>query len=87
MKIADRFNDSGFSRWINGKQGRIFRFAAGIMFLILGIIFQNYPLGIVALVWSFFPISAGAADICYISACLGGPLSGYKIRKQQKEFK
>lgn len=42
-------------------------------------------MGIAALVWSVFPLSAGAFDVCYISAALGGPLSGSKIREQQSE--
>jgi hypothetical protein len=29
-------------------------------------------------------LSAGAFDICYVSAVLGGPLSGAKIRNMQK---
>jgi hypothetical protein len=30
--------------------------------------------------WSALPLSAGALDLCYISAVLGGPISGAKIR-------
>jgi len=32
---------------------------------------------------SIFPLSAGGLDWCYISAVLGGPLSGPKIRAGQ----
>jgi len=35
-------------------------------------------------VWSIFPLSAGVLDICYISASLGGPISGAKIRSKYK---
>ena len=38
----------------------------------------------ISMVWSLLPLSAGAFDICYVSAALGGPLSGTKIRSQQK---
>ncbi|HEX3270310.1 MAG TPA: hypothetical protein VHR15_06650 [Ktedonobacterales bacterium] len=74
------FNGSGFSRFLNSRGGRIFRIVAGIGFLVLGLIFRDHLLGILSLAWSVFPLSAGAFDICYISAALGGPLSGNRIR-------
>jgi hypothetical protein len=83
MNAADTFNHSSFSRWINGRSGRLFRLTAGMVFLIVGIIFSNTPWGIASLIWSVFPLSAGAFDICYISAVLGGPLSGKTIRATQ----
>ena len=78
--LAAAFNASGFSHFLNSPGGRIFRILAGIGFLILGLIFRDHPLGVLSLVWSVFPLSAGAFDICYISAALGGPLSGNTIR-------
>ena len=78
--LAASFNQSGFSRFLNRPAGRIFRLVAGMGFLILGLIFRDTPLGVLSLVWSVFPLSAGAFDICYISAVLGGPLSGKTIR-------
>jgi hypothetical protein len=39
---------------------------------------------VLSMVWSVFPLSAGVLDICYISALLGGPLSGAKIRARYK---
>lgn len=77
---AEAFNRSGFSRFINGIYGRAFRIVAGLGFLILGLVFRDHLLGVLSLVWSVFPLSAGAFDICYISAALGGPISGKKIR-------
>jgi len=80
--LNDAFNRSGFSRFLNGSAGRIFRLVAGIGFLVVGIIFRDSVLGIISIVWSIFPLSAGAFDICYVSAALGGPISGKKIRKE-----
>jgi hypothetical protein len=80
MPSADRFNATGFSRWINGTGGRVFRLLAGASFLLLGLTFRGHWWGIAAGVWSFFPLSAGLFDICWISAALGGPLSGRTIR-------
>jgi hypothetical protein len=78
--IAVAFNGSGFSRFLNSPGGRIFRIVAGLGFLILGLVFREHLLGVLSLVWSVFPLSAGAFDICYVSAALGGPLSGNRIR-------
>ena len=78
--LAAAFNQSGFSRFLNSPAGRIFRLVAGMGFLILGLILRDHLLGVLSLVWSVLPLSAGAFDICYISAALGGPLAGKKIR-------
>jgi hypothetical protein len=86
MGNADKFNQSGFSHWINSTKGRIFRICAGIFFLAIGVMFRDNALGVASIVWSFFPLSAGLFDMCYISAALGGPLSGSKIRKQQSRL-
>lgn len=82
--LAESFNQSGFSHFLNGPSGRVFRIAAGMGFLILGLVFRDHLLGVLSLVWSVFPLSAGAFDICYISAALGGPLSGKQIRSAYK---
>jgi hypothetical protein len=82
--VAESFNQSGFSHFLNGPSGRVFRIVAGMGFLILGLVFRDHLLGVLSLVWSVFPLSAGAFDICYISAALGGPLSGKQIRSAYK---
>jgi hypothetical protein len=82
--FAESFNQSGFSHFLNGPSGRVFRIVAGMGFLILGLVFRDHLLGVLSLVWSVFPLSAGAFDICYISAALGGPLSGKQIRSAYK---
>ncbi|HEU4783265.1 MAG TPA: hypothetical protein VFS83_07995 [Ktedonobacterales bacterium] len=82
--LAASFNQSGFSHFINSPSGRVFRIVAGLGFLILGLVFRDHLLGVLSLVWSVFPLSAGAFDICYISAALGGPISGKQIRGAYK---
>ena len=84
QSLAEKFNRSGLSRFLNRPAGRIFRLAAGIVFLLVGVVYREYTLGILSLIWGVFPLSAGALDICYISALLGGPLSGARIREKQK---
>ncbi len=80
MSTHEAFNRSSFSQAINSSGGRLFRLVAGSSFLLVGLAYRDRPLGVAALVWSVFPLSAGIFDICWISAALGGPLSGAKIR-------
>ncbi len=80
MSMHGAFNRSSFSRFINSPPGRIFRLVAGTGFLVLGYVYRDHALGLAAMAWSVLPLSAGTFDLCYISAVLGGPLSGAKIR-------
>jgi hypothetical protein len=77
---AQRFNGSRFGRFINSRPGRAFRLVAGTGFLVAGLARLPSPLGAGLLAWSVFPLSAGAFDVCWISAALGGPLTGGRIR-------
>lgn len=86
MRWHETFNQSGFSRFINSSSGRFFRLIAGAGFLVVGYLFRDNPIGVLAMVWSIIPLSAAALDICYISAILGGPLSGAKIRDAQSPW-
>lgn len=83
MKTHETFNKSGFSRILNTPAGRTIRVAAGIGFLVAGLIKLKKTGGVVSVLWSLLPLSAGALDLCYISGVLGGPLSGKKIREMQ----
>lgn len=80
MSAHDAFNRSAFSRFINSPAGRVFRLAAGTVFLGAGYAYRDHPLGVASMAWSVLPLSAGALDLCWVSAALGGPLSGTKIR-------
>ncbi|OGD27094.1 MAG: hypothetical protein A2028_02045 [Candidatus Aminicenantes bacterium RBG_19FT_COMBO_59_29] len=84
MSRHEAFNRSGFSKFLNSPAGRIFRLVAGTGFLVIGYIYRGHTLGVLSMVWGAFPFSAGALDVCYISAVLGGPLSGAKIRSKYK---
>ena len=83
MTLADRFNATGFSRWINSSGGRAFRLVAGTTWLVVGVLFLDHWWGIAAAGWSFFPLTAAIFDVCWFSAMLGGPLSGTVIRSGQ----
>jgi hypothetical protein len=83
-RLEEVFNRSGFSRFINSPAGRVFRLVAGAAFLVVGYMYRSHTLGVVSMVWSVLPLSAGAFDLCYISALLGGPISGAKIRDKYR---
>lgn len=78
--LADTFNRSRFSQFLNRPEGRVFRVVAGSAFLVTGLLFRRTRPGLAALAWSVFPLTAGGFDVCYISAALGGPFSGKRIR-------
>jgi hypothetical protein len=84
MRLHEAFNRSAFSHFLNSPAGRVFRLAAGSAFLVAGFIFRAHFLGVVSMVWSIFPLTAGGFDVCYISAGLGGPFSGKVIRESYK---
>ena len=80
MSTAEAFNRSGFARFINSSAGRVFRLVVGTGFLVVGYLYRDQTLGVISMVFSILPLSAGVFDLCYVSAILGGPLSGEKIR-------
>jgi hypothetical protein len=84
MTKYESFNQSDFSKFLNSLAGRILRLIIGIGFLVVGYMFRDHALGVISMVWGLLPLTAGAFDICYVSAALGGPLSGKKIRSKEK---
>ena len=84
MSTAEAFNHSGFARFINSPAGRVFRLVVGVGFLVVGYLYRDQTLGVIAMVFSILPLSAGVFDLCYVSAILGGPLSREKIRELQR---
>jgi len=80
MTWQETFNRSRFSHFINSPPGRIFRVVAGAAFLIVGVVFRHHLLGVLSMLWSVLPLTAGFFDVCYISLALGGPFSGAIIR-------
>jgi hypothetical protein len=82
MRAYESFNRSGFGHFINSPAGRVLRLASGTAFLVAGYLFRARPLGVASMAWSALPLSAGAFDVCWVSAALGGPLDGTTIRRQ-----
>jgi len=84
MSKSESFNQSSFSKFLNSPAGRIFRLVAGSGFVFVGYIYRDQTLGLFSIVWGLLAISAVAFDLCFISAVLGGPISGTKIRTNNK---
>ena len=84
MKSYEVFNQTDFSKFLNKPIGRIFRIVAGIGFIVIGYVYRNHALGVFSIVWGVLALSAGTFDLCFISAALGGPISGTKIRSIYK---
>jgi hypothetical protein len=59
----------------------VVRIVAGLTFLGAGLRHRHTASGVAAMAWSFFPLSAGILDLCWISIVLGGPASGASIRQ------
>ena len=77
MSIAESFGKSGFAKFINSPAGRIARIVVGLALIVWG-----YTIGgIVLMIIGLIPFAAGALDLCLISALLGGPISGKKLRE------
>lgn len=83
MTKYESFNQSSFSKFLNSLAGRALRLFVGIIFLVVGYLYREHALGVISMIWGVLPLSAGAFDICYVSAALGGPLSGKKIRGEK----
>jgi hypothetical protein len=86
MSMHEAFNRSGFSQFINSRVGRVFRLGAGTLLLVVGYLYRGHALGTVCMAVSVLPLTAGAFDLCYISAVLGGPLSGAKVRGTHRDL-
>jgi hypothetical protein len=85
MTWHEAFNRSRFSHFINSPPGRIFRAVAGAAFFIVGFVFRHHVLGVLSMLWSVLPLTAGLFDVCYISVALGGPFSGAIIRNRYRQ--
>ena len=80
MSIAESFGRSDFARFVNSPAGRITRLVAGIALIVWGYLLLDTGSGLVLIVIGLIPLVAGAFDLCLVSALLGGPISGARVR-------
>lgn len=81
MSLAQTFAQTAFARFINSPAGRLARVVAGVALLAWGFTVRGTTTGIVLIGIGLIPLVAGSLDWCLISALLGGPLSGAKLRQ------
>ncbi len=81
MGIAESFGQSGFARFVNSSAGRLARLVAGIGLMAWGYMQGGSAMGLTLMLVGLVALAAGALDWCLISALLGGPISGARIRK------
>jgi len=82
MSIAESFGRSGFARFVNSPAGRIARVIVGIALVGWGYTLRGSCSGMALMVVGLIPLAAGILDWCLISALLGGPISGARVRRQ-----
>ena len=81
MSLSDSFVRTPFARFINSTAGRIVRVAAGLLLMAWGYLHDQEAVGLVVMVLGGVPVLAGFQDYCLISALLGGPMRGARIRE------
>ena len=74
------FAESGFAQFMSSPAGRIVRIVAGLALILWGYSARTTTLGLVLMVVGLVPLIAGAFDLCFFSALLGGPMGGARIR-------
>jgi xanthine/uracil/vitamin C permease (AzgA family) len=84
MSIAETFGRSGFAKFINSPAGRIARLVVGMALVVWGYTLLVSVIGIFLIIIGLIPLVAGSFDLCLVSALLGGPVSGEKVRELKK---
>jgi xanthine/uracil/vitamin C permease (AzgA family) len=84
MSIAESFGKSGFAKFINSPAGRIARLVVGMALFVWGYTLLVSVIGIFLIIIGLIPLVAGSFDLCLVSALLGGPVSGEKVRELKK---
>ena len=72
----------GLARSVITPSGRLARLVSDIGLVAWGCTQRDSATGLVPMVVGLSPVAAGAFDRCLISAILGGPISGARIRKR-----
>ena len=85
MTVAESFGQSAFARFVNSPFGRLGRVVAGSGLIAWGYTQRDYA-GLTVIAVGLVPLVAGAFDLCLVSAILGGPMSGARVRKRLRQF-
>jgi len=80
LRLAESFRRSAFSRFINAPAGRLARVLGGLAVIAWGAMHLGTSWGLAVLLFGLLPLATGAIDWCVLSALLGGPLTGRRLR-------
>jgi len=84
MSVAESFGRSRFARFVNSPAGRVARVVAGVGLIGWGYTQRDTGTGLVFMAVGLVPLAAGAFNLCFISAMLGGPISGSRITESNQ---
>jgi hypothetical protein len=76
MSLAESFAQTGFAKFMNCTTGRVVRIAVGLALIGWGYTLRDGSAGPVLIGIGLVPLVAGLLNLCFISALLGGPISG-----------
>ena len=80
MSLAGAFAQTGFARFVNSSAGRIARIVVGLGLIAWGYTLRPGSAGTILMVIGVVPLAAGTLDLCLVSALLGGPIVGARVR-------
>lgn len=83
MQLDHALIDSAVGRFLPTPTGRVIRFVAGLALVVRGLRRRRTVGGVATLLVGLAPLSAGALDLCWLSAAVGGPLRGEDMRARQ----
>lgn len=70
----------GLPQFLASSAGRVLRFVAGIVIILVGYLWVDAPWKYVLEAVGLVPIAAGMFDFCLLSAAMGKPFWGRDIR-------
>ena len=86
MSLSESFGQTGIAQFINSAAGRITRILIGLGLIAWGYVSLPGTAGLVLIVVGLVgPLAAGTFNLCYVSALLGGPISGARIAKSKPQ--
>lgn len=83
--MENKFERSGFGRFMASAAGRLIRIIAGGALIAWGAA-RGWPDGSILIIVGIIPLAAGLLDFCLLSPLFGGPLSGKKIRQANTSY-
>lgn len=82
MSLSESFGRTAFARFVNSPAGRAARAVVGLGLIAWGYAQRTESSGIALIAVGLVFLAAGAFDLCFISALLGGPIQGSRVGKR-----